>query len=296
MLAASGAAHATGNWPPDPRRSLIPDARPLALGEAYRAVANGNGAIWYNPAGLAFFPTYSIEANYSYAPWLELHQISASVADTKTNPRAGAGVAYTYAHAKNNPQGDSDEFSYHSSRLGMCFSVVENVFALGLNLHYFKSDVDNGRDDNWLTFDAAAMVRAADFLSLAVVGHNLTNTASPSAPLSLGAGVALYPVNALLLAFDLVTDFQTKKDPELEYHVGVEYQFLFGEGEGMTQAFALRAGYFFDGVRDRHMVSAGAAYVNPTGAIEVGFRQGVAGDGTDKDEDQVFSLALKLFM
>ncbi|MFH1922997.1 MAG: hypothetical protein ABIP48_24295, partial [Planctomycetota bacterium] len=144
--------------------------------------------------------------------------------------------------------------------------------------------------------DVSAMVRIADFLSLAVVGHNLTNTASPSAPLSLGAGVAIYPVNALLFAFDLVTDFQTKADPALEYHVGAEYQFLFGEGGATAQAFALRAGYFFDDPHDRQMVSAGLAYVNPSGAIEASFRQGVAGKGTDKDDDQVFSIALKLFM
>ena len=289
-------AHATGGWPFDPRRPIVPDARPLALGEAYRAVANGNGALWYNPAGLAFFPTYSIEANYSYGSWVDMHQVSASVVDTKTNPYAGAGAAYIYAHGGKDPLGTSKEFSYHGTRLGLCFPLIENTFALGVGLQYMNSNVQGGRDDNFFTADVSLMARLADFIALAVVGHNLTNTASPSAPLALGAGLALYPFDALLLAFDLVTDFQTKNDPALEYHAGVEYQFLFGEGEGTAQAFALRAGYFFDDVRDRHMVSGGAAYVNPTGAIEFSFRTGVAGDGTDSDEDQIYSLALKLFM
>ncbi|NOZ88047.1 MAG: hypothetical protein GXP49_17665 [Deltaproteobacteria bacterium] len=282
-------------WEPDPRRNLVPDARPLAMGEAFRAISVGNSALYYNPAGLAFFPTYSIEANYTYQSWVSGHVAQVSIADTKSNPYVGAVVGYSYGHFDGNPLGKGDKFSYHSTRLGLCFPLVKDTLALGLGSHYMNSKKDDHQADNFLSLDVSLLAKIGHVVSLAVVGHNLTNPASQSAPMSIGSGVAFQPFGSLLLAFDVVADFQSAKGTAMEYHTGAEYQILFGQGKGGGQVIALRGGYIYDDVRDRQFVSGGLAYVNPGGALEFSFRQGVAGSGTS-DKDSIFSFSLKLFL
>ena len=43
-----------------------PGVRAQAFGGAYRAVATGNDAIYFNPAGMVFNKTYDLDAEYLY--------------------------------------------------------------------------------------------------------------------------------------------------------------------------------------------------------------------------------------
>ena len=56
--------------------------RARSVGEAYRAIADGNDAIYMNPAGLTLLPRYSPEVHYNFSLYKQDHQVDASMVDS----------------------------------------------------------------------------------------------------------------------------------------------------------------------------------------------------------------------
>ena len=101
-------------------------------------------------------------------------------------------------------------------------------------------------------------------LALAVVGHNLTNTAEAFLPLMVGGGVG-YGTREFGLEANVVLDTTTWGHTTARWMGGGEV--LLGE------SVALRAGYRFDTGLDAHSVSGGAAYIDQRFSVDAAVRQ-----------------------
>jgi len=250
--------------------------RPLGMGEAYRAVASSNDAIFLNPAGLSLFKRYAFDIQYLVTPdhgrkdGPEEHIFTTSVLDNQLGPFA-TGVAYTRVQRT----GDTK----HGNRYDLAFAFpLGDMFHLGLDVKYLNFD-RKGREDavNAVSVDVGALLVLPMGFSLGVVGYNLTNTGDYlEHPMSMAAAVAWSPFRSLVIAFDWYANFQRLVDPEdmvgpkeqgYRYAVGAEY-LLFGE-------VVVRGGYQYDDASPfgaEHWYSFGLGYVSEAFALDAGYR------------------------
>ncbi len=70
-------------------------ARPLALGEAYTAIAEGIGALVYNPAGMSSKVHYEIGIASQFRPTGGAMSFTGAIVDSVTSP-VSAGIMYTF--------------------------------------------------------------------------------------------------------------------------------------------------------------------------------------------------------
>src|SRR4051812_27042395 len=68
--------------------------RALGMGDAFRAVATTNEAIFFNLAGMAQAKKYELDASYSLGPATDLSRFDASVVDSQTS-RFATGLSYS---------------------------------------------------------------------------------------------------------------------------------------------------------------------------------------------------------
>jgi hypothetical protein len=124
-------------------------------------------------------------------------------------------------------------------------------------------------------------------LNVAVVGANLVEQHSISAPRSVAFGAAVTSGGIFIVDFDAVLDFDSSRllgradEVAFQAHVGGEVL--------LAQRFALRAGYIHDGARDRSAIAYGASVVTPQIALDFGGR-------TDPDDSTMIAISLRLFL
>lgn len=296
-------------------------ARSLALGEAYRATATGNDAIYFNPAGLVVIPRYSPEIHYQLDLEAdEQHQVDASVVDSKTSSLA-AGLGYTF---------DGREFTkraslQHKATLALAYPVFDKLLAVGAGLKYVNvSDAVLGNYLNALSADVGVLSRLPGGVSLAAVGYNLIPIQSARAPLSaaFAANVDLGPLSALIFggapSFGPSPNAAGLPSPgalgelqgplsgltlEVDWHMnfatlyGLEHRVSAGVEYLAFQSVPLRAGWLWeqgnpeDAADDEHLVSVGAGFIVPYFGLDVAFRQSVL-----RLDHRVFACSLKFFL
>jgi hypothetical protein len=254
----------------------IQNARPLALAGASRANCPSNAALFLNPAGLALGRMYHVETLYGYVPTINGHLAGGSVVDSITAPVA-MGLSFNYLTL--DPEGrDQNEYDV---RLSAAYYAAR-IIAFGLTLKYLYAD-RNGQGEltesifrpngdpllNTVTLDVGATITLGRFLSLAVVGHNLTHTESSAAPLALGMAAGLN-ISQLVVVADVLLDFTTLGHLTVRYMGGMEYFLL--------NRIPLRVGYRYDEVLDTHSVSTGLGYLSQRFGVELSLRQDVAGE------------------
>ena len=289
--------------------------RALSLGEAYRATATGNDAIYFNPAGLNVVPRDGIELSYrGDLSQKEDHSVDVSVVDSKTSTVA-AGVAYTF---------DGREFtkraSYqHKATLALSYPLFPQLLNVGAGLKYVNvSDAILGNYLNALSADVGVLSRLPGGVTLAGVGYNLIPIKSQRVPLSAGfaANVDLGPLSALIfgggpslgfkpnaaglpipstlgdlqgplagltLEADWHINFATLYGAKSRLSAGAEYLFL--------DSIPVRAGYLYDELSNDHFVSVGAGFIVPYFGLDVAYQQSVF-----HNNERVFSAALKFFL
>jgi hypothetical protein len=289
--------------------------RALALGEAYRAIATGNDAIYMNPAGLAVIPRYSPELHYSFNLDAEDHQFDVSVVDSKTSVVA-AGLGYTF---------QGREFTrrvtlQHTATVGVAYSILPQMFSAGLGLKYVNiSDAVVGNYLNALSADVGVLASLPGGVSLAAVGYNLVPINSSEVPLSAAFAIAwdLGPLSNLIfggmpsvgqllpnasgvrtpavpgsppgplstftLTFDWYIDFFSLYGPQNRLSAGWEYLLL--------EMVPLRAGYQYNQENLEHLLSAGTGFIVPYFGLDVGFQQSL----TNFDH-RTFAVSLKFFI
>ena len=289
-------------------------ARALGLSDAYRAIATGNDAIYFNPAGLTQIPRFSGELHYNFNLDEEEHELDASVVDSKTAPLA-AGLAYTF---------QGREFTKraaikHTATLALAYPLVPNLFSVGVGLKYvnlYDAIVQNYQ--NALSGDLGALATIPGGISLAAVGYNLIPVRSTDVPLSMAFAGALDlgplsgllfgetpvmgtvadasgaprpvglssrgPLSGLVLAFDWQLSFFTlARRPQSRVSAGVEYL--------MLDSMPLRAGYMWDQQKNDHLVSIGGGFIVPYFGFDVAYQQSIR-----NVPSRTFAASVKFFL
>lgn len=287
--------------------------RALSMGEAYRAIATGNDAIYFNPAGLTVVPRYSPELHYSFNLDAEDHQFDLSVVDSKTSVVAG-GVAYTFQGRELTRRTTLQ----HTATVGIAYAFLPQMLSAGLGVKYVNvSDAVVGNYLNALSADVGLLARLPGGVSLAAVGYNLVPINAKDVPLSAGFGIAwdVGPLSSLIfgggpsfgpvpnaagmptpaapgnprgplsnftLTADWYINFFTFYGPQSRISAGWEYL--------LFDIVPLRLGYQWNQERNDHLLSAGAGFIIPFFGLDVGYSQSV------KNLDhRTFAVALKFF-
>jgi hypothetical protein len=245
---------------------------------SFRAVANSNDALHYNPAGLSTLRRFNIDTEYLFdlAPTAG-HRMGANVVDSVTTA-LGAGVDY---HLTALSGTDGKEVFSHNGRLAAAVAVLPPWINLGLTLKYLHLPPLREEEKLFSGFslDAGSLVNLPFGLSWGIVGYNLIPTHTEKAPVSLGMGAAWDAVRGLAgegshervmpsapswltFAFDwLYRDLEnpTKKDHQLS--VGAEVV--------VAKVLPIRAGYAWSlNAPDNHL-SVGMGYAAQTFACQI---------------------------
>jgi hypothetical protein len=185
----------------------------------------------------------------------------------------------------------TNTFNTHEGGLALSYPIGQ-MFYLGVTSKYVYQSVDQPdetpeaaqlEDANGFTMDVGAIFRPIPSINLAVTGHNLIGLDKFTYPRLLGLGVSYALGTRLLAEFDSVLNFSTAEELKASYHVGAE---LF-----LGNAYALRAGYLYDSLREANYVSGGLGLVSKKIGLDFGFRQMVSGGA-----DTTIAFSVKLFL
>lgn len=244
--------------------------RMMALGGNAQALGQSTSGIYANPAAMSLSRVYHVDSSIAYDPTIGRWAFGGAVADTTR--RVAAGLSYNFGTI----DGDTGSRQHHDVRLALSVSLTEGI-ALGVTGRYMNfggavtTNTRLGMAYSGVTLDAGVVVRPANFITLAVTGYSLTNPDTALAPISVGGGVAITPVEALNLVVDNVWDLRSFGEPKMRLGGGAEF---------MLDHVPIRAGYLYDDTRlggPVHTVTAGVGYLDRLFGIELSYRQDVAG-------------------
>lgn len=262
---------------PTPGASDLSRARALSLGNAFRAVATSNDALFLNPAGMAAGRKYAVDGSFTLSPATDLRLWSFSVVDSKTSPIA-AGAAYSLLRG----DGLEGEVKGSVAHLGLAVPLA-GFGSLGFGGKYLSFD----RPDptHAITADVGLLVRLAGQLSAGAVATNVIDVKSDEAPFGAGFGLAYGDDVSFRLAGDVAFDLSREDSSPATVHAGGEY-FVAG-------GLPLRVGFRRDVEASRNHVSGGLGFVTPTFGADVAYVQGL---DPDLPSDRTFSFTLGLFL
>ena len=194
--------------------------RSAGMGNATRAFASSDEALWVNPAGISATTRFNLNVSAAFELPKGLQLYSVGAIDSKLNaesafPIAG-GLAYSYYRGGTGEEKRSGSIVL----LGLALPLWNQSFTVGVTGKYLK--LGGAAATNAATLDAGLIIRPISLLSLGAVGYNLVDVHSIEARRSWGFGVALGNDAAFHLAFDV------KLEPDEEDHWKVSY---FAAGE-----------------------------------------------------------------
>ncbi|RKI08067.1 hypothetical protein D7Y15_26785 [Corallococcus sp. AB030] len=254
----------------------IASARSLGMGGAYRATGMGADALLGNPAAMALYPAYRIEGTGAYDPRNKEGFLGISLADSSSG-RLALGVDYHWLSLGRG----GGRTSANLSTLGAALPLGQSLL-IGLSGHYLRLN-GQSRFANSITMDAGILVRLSEQLSLGVSGHNLIDTDNVELTRYFSAHAA-YVGQAVVVAFDMRGDFETRDSTVLTYNTGAEYIF--------DQTIPLRAGYTYDGFQKISRVTVGAGFLSPGGGgLDLAYEHDLGGLN-----GRVLSLTLRLLV
>lgn len=153
--------------------ALEPGVKPIALGNAYNAVADDNSAIELNPGGMAQVKLYEIDVNYLLSDYSQ--QWRFAVLDSLTSSLA-MGLSYSQISFKEGVQNPSfDELGVQSLTRAQDTTIAlgsgSDYLYAGVNASYQKIK-ETPRDYFW-TFSAGAILKPVpQLLNLSFTIHN----------------------------------------------------------------------------------------------------------------------------
>lgn len=252
-LASPCLAGGTGGATPLNSLFLDADARPVALGGAYAALARDANALRYNPAGLAFLESH--HASFMHAEHFQgvtQEYLAAAVPGTSAGlvPKgAGAGLMLDTVSfgdvprtTVSNPRGTGlGSFGIRDWTLAAGYGARTRWPWLGLGaaLKYLREDIDS-YSAQAAAVDLGLMAELDEAWGLpATLGASLQNLGTKlkfqsrreELPLNLRLGAAYRFAGAGSLALDV----NRPKEGDLTMHLGAEYV--------VRRALALRLGY-----------------------------------------------------
>jgi len=259
-----------------PNAQDLSGTRAMAMGDAFRAVASSNEAIYFNLAGMAQARKYEMDLAYAFDRGNDLSRFNGSIVDSKTTT-FGTGLAYTRLTGS----GIDGEASGSIVNLGFGVPLGERT-AFGFGFKYLG--FSEPERTQAVTGDVGLLVRPLDLLTLGAAAYNVIDVHSPEAPLRAGVGVAVGSDTTFRVAFDTVFDLSRADETSTSYHAGAEYLF-----EGLV----LRAGFKHLADEGHSYASGGVGFVAPEGGLEAAYVQGLQGG---HGADRTFSFSLKIFL
>jgi hypothetical protein len=225
-------------------------ARPLALGEAYVALADDISAIYWNPAGLV--QLRQPEVGFTYNKWFEdigyhffgySHPLNDSIVALSLYYLGGGDI-----DGSDNGGNPTGEFSVYDLAFGLSYGrKLTDRLSAGLNFKFIREKLEE-EDANAFAFDVGALYKTG--INNLDVGLNIQNIGttikfikeSANLPLNWKFGLAykLFHDNPL----NLTLDFNKLKNKGIYFGLGAECW--------ITDYLALRIGSKFDpDIRDR---------------------------------------------
>ncbi len=243
--------------------------RPMGMGNAGLALADGPEAFFINPAGMGFYNGSYIEAGFYFHPSADNRTFSVSLVDTKTNPILAGGASYSYYIAPRYGDGKYRSVYGHILRMGTALHSGKN-WSLGLSLKYLYLTRPFFPPLSAFNLDVGFSWRKSWF-GMAITGYNLIYNTSGETPIALGLGLAAGFTTPFRIAVDFILDFQSRQI--LKGEVG--YEIRVGASYTIKKLVTIRAGYQFDQVRSGHFISFGASLKYRQLGVEAAFRQEV---------------------
>ncbi len=234
--------------------------KPLGMGGAFRAVADDNSALNFNPGGLTQSIKYSVEALYY---WSELSEefpkktYHISIVDTKTS---GIGGGFSFTREKLSQGGRKDSF------IVALAEQYRSYLHIGISAKYFR--LEGTDNDSFFAGDIGIIIKPwQQYLSVGIVSHNLFATGSEDTYPQLGLGLATHLSNAITLAADTIKDLDSNGKANFQYNFGGEVL--------MREQLGLRGGYSRDQHSAGNYYSLGLGWYAPRLTINYGFQQGL---------------------
>lgn len=249
--------------------------RIAALGGGLRALGSSTSALFQNPANMAVTRVYHVTALGQIWPQAQRQSYGAAAVDSIVS---SSGIAGGLGGTWSQQDPDGADRQYNDIRVGLAMPFGETLFVgasgrmLSLNQDgpgpLGTSRVSGGLQDERIvqtfTFDAGATLKPIPELALAVVGHNLTDSAEGFLPLMLGGAVG-YGIREFGVEANVVLDTTTWGHTTTRWMGGAEAL--------LADSVGVRAGYRFDTGLDAHSVSGGAAYIDPRFSVDAAVRQ-----------------------
>jgi protease IV len=228
---------------PDTLRSYLNQGygiRAMSMGNAFTAIGEGEGALYYNPAGLAIrgssYSFQSLDLNNTFHENFTLHSYYV------------APFAYSNVSLK-----DISGDHYNANVIGYGRRGL-NGLDWGMSFKSIQAGIDDERFSAW-TSDLGLKARVLPFMTVGLIAKNIMSD-QLTIPLTYQGGIGVYNATR---TFYLTADVQSHKyesDFHVSNHYGMEYVLI----EGLT----LRGGW------SDHDFTAGLAMKFPAFDLEYG--------------------------
>lgn len=246
-------------------------ARSFGMGGAYRALGLGTEAVLGNPASLALWRTYRIEATGAWDTSTKDGVGSVAVTDAASSALA-AGFAYHYLSLRP----ETGRRNGHHTVLGLALPVSQSVF-LGASTRYLV--LRGPASLNAASVDAGLLVRLGQSLVTGVSAHNLVGSDTPLLGRYYSAHAG-YVAGLFTLAFDARGDFGGERT-RFSYGAGLEYI--------LAEAFPVRLGYAYDTSTRDSQLGVGLGVMTGEGGLDLAYKH----DFGDR-ESRLLALTFKL--
>ncbi len=292
VLAEGEGRDIIGAYPQSPAPEVL-GVRPLGMGGAGTALADGTAGMLLNPAGLRVSKSQVIgEGGGFFNTGANSFALHVAIVDSKSNKLIAGGGSYTYYVEPREDDGKVFTVSGHLVRAGFAMSY-RDILYLGFTFKYANLTLPFLAPGNFFNGDLGLIWRIFKPLTLSVVGYNLLYNDSGEFPISLGFGLAFnqsFGNHAFRLAADGIVDFTRPGGIGYEVRTGAEY--VFGKILG------LRIGYTFDEVRKvkdepRHYFTVGLTFKYSRFGLEFAYRQQMV--NAPLDANRYFGITARLY-
>lgn len=263
--------------------------RAIGMGDATRAFAIGDSGPLLNPSGMSLLKNFqALEGSYGYSSRLHAHTLHASMVDNTSGFGVAGGLYYNFHAAE---PGGGVTGRGHEVGLALSVPLVDRA-TVGATIKYFSLSGDDAPTGHTtgLTFDVGTTVTLLPKLTVAVVGSNLRDLHNSNANQSVGYGIAVTPIQDLVIAADGLTRLTP------DNHTGRKGTgFMVGGELTLAGKFGARAGGGYDPATANGYGAVGLSAVSEIGAIDAGVRQDLfvhAGS----PRDTVATISLRLFI
>jgi hypothetical protein len=212
-------------------------ARPMGMGGAYTAVAEGPEATYYNPAGLGYINGITIRSSYKSLS-LDRHFGHFSVAFPIRN-EASMAASWVNAGVSDVPAIDRSRIFYgdvsnSSNAFALSFAkVLHPKFSFGANLKYIQEKIDEAESFT-IGLDIGALSKVHEFVTIGALFQNLgskykwdsSNVWRDGSDYDESFPVVMkFGVSGNILKGSLIPaiDLETSNNSELKFRAGSEY-------------------------------------------------------------------------